>query len=103
MDVDLLIQSQVEGFWGIYCHLARASTLPNPTDLHLFKEGIRPLWEVSFNASSIAVLVSCHEDMYLSGNPYTSSKSPDLVSVRCLEKRMLLTEVEESGLSDLKS
>jgi hypothetical protein len=37
---------QVEGFWGCYCHLARPSTLPNPTDIHLFKEGIRPLWEV---------------------------------------------------------
>ncbi|XP_017977869.1 PREDICTED: eukaryotic translation initiation factor NCBP isoform X2 [Theobroma cacao] len=38
--------STVEGFWVCYCHLARPSTLPSPTDLHLFKEGIRPLWEV---------------------------------------------------------
>lgn len=30
-----------------YCHLARPSSLPSPTDLHLFKEGIRPLWEVT--------------------------------------------------------
>lgn len=37
--------STVEGFWGCYCHLARPSSLPNPTDIHLFKEGIRPLWE----------------------------------------------------------
>jgi hypothetical protein len=43
---DFLCLLQVEGFWGCYCHLARASTLPNPTDFHLFKEGIRPLWEV---------------------------------------------------------
>ncbi|KAM7251100.1 hypothetical protein ACFE04_022983 [Oxalis oulophora] len=41
--------STVEGFWVSYCHLARASTLPTPTDLHLFKEGIRPLWEDSAN------------------------------------------------------
>ncbi|CAM6089826.1 unnamed protein product [Calypogeia fissa] len=39
----------VEGFWSCYCHLARASTLPNPTDFHLFKEGIRPLWEDTAN------------------------------------------------------
>jgi len=43
--------STVEGFWGCYCHLARASTLPNPTDFHLFKEGIRPLWEDAANRS----------------------------------------------------
>ncbi|KAL5218805.1 hypothetical protein ABZP36_019489 [Zizania latifolia] len=37
--------STVESFWVCYCHLARPSSLPSPTDLHLFKEGIRPLWE----------------------------------------------------------
>ncbi|KAL6555482.1 hypothetical protein OROGR_006740 [Orobanche gracilis] len=37
--------STVETFWVCYCHLARPSTLPSPTDLHLFKDGIRPLWE----------------------------------------------------------
>ncbi|KAL8142860.1 hypothetical protein V2J09_015892 [Rumex salicifolius] len=37
---------QVEGFWICYCHLVRPSALPVPTDLHLFKEGIRPLWEL---------------------------------------------------------
>ncbi|KAG0460930.1 hypothetical protein HPP92_021227 [Vanilla planifolia] len=31
--------STVEGFWVCYCHLSRPSTLPSPTDLHLFKEG----------------------------------------------------------------
>lgn len=34
-----------------YCHLARPSSLPSPTDLHLFKEGIRPLWEDSANCN----------------------------------------------------
>ncbi|XP_020960457.1 eukaryotic translation initiation factor NCBP isoform X3 [Arachis ipaensis] len=38
--------STVEGFWVCYCHLSRPSSLLVPTDLHLFKEGIRPLWEV---------------------------------------------------------
>ncbi|KAF7147784.1 hypothetical protein RHSIM_Rhsim03G0001600 [Rhododendron simsii] len=43
--------STVEAFWVCYCHLARPSSLPNPTDLHLFKEGIRPLWEDSANCN----------------------------------------------------
>ncbi|KAL2923248.1 Eukaryotic translation initiation factor NCBP [Bienertia sinuspersici] len=43
--------STVEGFWICYCHFARPSSLPSPTDLHLFKEGIRPLWEDSANCN----------------------------------------------------
>ncbi|GBG79251.1 hypothetical protein CBR_g29302 [Chara braunii] len=43
--------STVEGFWGSYCHMSRAQDLPNPTDLHLFKKGIRPLWEDAANRS----------------------------------------------------
>ncbi|KAL3534027.1 hypothetical protein ACH5RR_007548 [Cinchona calisaya] len=43
--------STVEGFWVSYCHLARPASLPSPTDLHLFKEGIRPLWEDSANCN----------------------------------------------------
>ncbi|THG03528.1 hypothetical protein TEA_009754 [Camellia sinensis var. sinensis] len=42
---------KVEAFWVCYCHLARPSSLPSPTDLHLFKEGIRPLWEDSANCN----------------------------------------------------
>ncbi|KAJ0480580.1 putative translation Initiation factor eIF-4e, eukaryotic translation initiation factor 4E (eIF-4E) [Helianthus annuus] len=43
--------STVEGFWVCYCHLARPSSLPSPTDLHLFKQGIRPLWEDAANCN----------------------------------------------------
>ncbi|EHA8588440.1 eukaryotic translation initiation factor NCBP [Cocos nucifera] len=43
--------STVEGFWVCYCHLVRPSSLPSPTDLHLFKEGIRPLWEDAANCN----------------------------------------------------
>ncbi|URD74857.1 eukaryotic translation initiation factor 4E type [Musa troglodytarum] len=43
--------STVEGFWVCYCHLARPSSLPSPTDIHLFKEGIRPLWEDAANCN----------------------------------------------------
>lgn len=37
--------STVEAFWGIYSHLKRPSTLPSVSDYHIFKKGIRPVWE----------------------------------------------------------
>ena len=37
--------STVEQFWKIYCHLVRPSSLHSHADLHVFKEGIKPLWE----------------------------------------------------------
>jgi hypothetical protein len=35
----------VEGFWKLYNHMTRPSELPN-IDLHVFKEGVKPMWEV---------------------------------------------------------
>ncbi len=35
----------VENFFGVYQHLKRPSTLPLVSDYHLFKKGIRPIWE----------------------------------------------------------
>jgi len=35
----------VEAFFGIYRHLKRPSDLPLVSDYHLFKQGIRPIWE----------------------------------------------------------
>lgn len=35
----------VEHFFGVYKHLKRPSTLPLVSDYHLFKKGIRPIWE----------------------------------------------------------
>ncbi|KAL9998652.1 putative translation Initiation factor eIF-4e, eukaryotic translation initiation factor 4E (eIF-4E) [Helianthus debilis subsp. tardiflorus] len=51
VDKYVLHYLQVEGFWVCYCHLARPSSLPSPTDLHHFKQGIRPLWEDSANCN----------------------------------------------------
>ncbi|XP_052105623.1 eukaryotic translation initiation factor 4E type 2-like isoform X1 [Mytilus californianus] len=41
--------ASVEQFWGIYSHLVRPSDLSGHCDYHLFKEGIRPMWEDSAN------------------------------------------------------
>ncbi len=37
---------KIEGFWKYYNHLVRPHDLPNTSDYHLFKEGIKPMWEV---------------------------------------------------------
>ncbi|KAL9591884.1 MAG: hypothetical protein Q9179_007276 [Wetmoreana sp. 5 TL-2023] len=37
--------STIESFWTVYTHLKRPSSLPSVSDYHLFKKGIRPVWE----------------------------------------------------------
>ncbi|MCJ1409502.1 hypothetical protein MMC19_003583 [Ptychographa xylographoides] len=37
--------STVEAFWTVYSHLKRPSGLPSVSDYHIFKKGIRPVWE----------------------------------------------------------
>ncbi|KAI8638806.1 translation initiation factor eIF 4e-like domain-containing protein [Parasitella parasitica] len=39
----------IEEFWAVYSHLRRPSELPNISDYHLFKEGVRPVWEDTVN------------------------------------------------------
>merc|ERR1712172_289824 len=38
-----------EKFWQIYCHLVRPGDLTSHSDFHLFKKGIKPLWEDEAN------------------------------------------------------
>ena len=39
----------VESFWTIYAHLKRPSQIPTVSDYHIFKDGIRPVWEDDAN------------------------------------------------------
>lgn len=39
----------VEQFWKLYSHMVRASELSGHSDYHLFKDGIRPMWEDDAN------------------------------------------------------
>ncbi|TPX70136.1 hypothetical protein SpCBS45565_g01907 [Spizellomyces sp. 'palustris'] len=41
--------STVEEFWGVYSRLKRPMDLHNISDYHLFKQGIRPIWEDNLN------------------------------------------------------
>jgi translation initiation factor 4E len=34
-----------QDFWKVYAHLKRPSSLPSVSDYHIFKQGIRPVWE----------------------------------------------------------
>jgi len=34
-----------EEFWALYSHLLRPNRIPVATDYHLFKKGIKPMWE----------------------------------------------------------
>jgi len=39
----------IEGFWSIYSHLKRPNDIPQNTDYHLFRKGIRAIWEDADN------------------------------------------------------
>lgn len=39
----------VEAFWTVYSHMKRPSLLPSVSDYHIFKKGIRPVWEDEAN------------------------------------------------------
>lgn len=50
--VKLFALFKVEQFWRFYSHMIRPGDLTGHSDFHLFKEGIKPMWEVSFFFSS---------------------------------------------------
>jgi len=43
--IPLVSFSTAEAFWTVYTHLKRPSTLPSVSDYHIFRKGIRPVWE----------------------------------------------------------
>ena len=38
---------QLDEFWEYFSHMAPAGDLPSVSDYHLFKKGIKPMWEVT--------------------------------------------------------
>ena len=47
IDVHQILFSKVEQFWSFYGYLMRPGELTGHSDIHLFKDGIKPMWEVS--------------------------------------------------------
>jgi len=41
--------ASVEQFWAYYCNMISPCDIPNLSDFHLFKQGIRPMWEDEAN------------------------------------------------------
>ncbi|KAK2720973.1 hypothetical protein QYM36_004756 [Artemia franciscana] len=41
--------ASVEQFWSYYSHISRPSQISGHADFHLFKSGIKPMWEDSAN------------------------------------------------------
>ena len=41
--------NSVESFWALYSYLVRPSDLSSYSDFHLFKDGIKPMWEDEAN------------------------------------------------------
>ncbi|ORZ20600.1 translation initiation factor eIF 4e-like domain-containing protein [Absidia repens] len=41
--------SSIEEFWAVYSHINRPHDLPTISDYHLFKHGVRPMWEDAAN------------------------------------------------------
>ncbi|RKP08483.1 eukaryotic translation initiation factor 4E-1 [Thamnocephalis sphaerospora] len=47
---ELITFDTVEDFWGVYNNIAKANELQSGANYHLFKKGIRPMWEDTANA-----------------------------------------------------
>jgi translation initiation factor 4E len=48
----------VEGFWSVYNHIKRASTIPNGGNYRLFKAEIEPKWEDPNNKNGGSIVVA---------------------------------------------
>ncbi|KAK9469533.1 translation initiation factor eIF 4e-like domain-containing protein [Lipomyces arxii] len=51
----------VEEFWGVYNNVPKASDLPQKSDYHLFKQGVRPEWEDRQNTEGGKWAYQCRE------------------------------------------
>lgn len=52
---------KVEQFWRFYSHMIRPGDLTGHSDFHLFKEGIKPMWEVgAFTYFLVSLVLDYH-------------------------------------------
>lgn len=49
--------STAEAFWALYSHCIRPSALPRGTEYHLFRDGIRPMWEDPANVNGGTLMI----------------------------------------------
>jgi hypothetical protein len=54
--------STAEDFWFFYSHLIRPCDVTVPSDFHLFRKGIKPMWEDEENLNGGKWMVRCKKD-----------------------------------------
>ncbi len=47
----------IEGFWKIYNHISKPSDIPATSELHMFRSGIKPIWEDEQNRAGGKLMV----------------------------------------------
>ena len=52
----------LEDFWAIYQHLTRPDDCIGKTDLHLFKDPIKPIWNDDLNKNGGKLILKCNKD-----------------------------------------
>jgi len=53
----------VEAFWAHYCWMLRPYEMPTSTDFHIFREGIKPMWEDAANRPGGKLVVRIRKGM----------------------------------------
>uniref|UniRef100_A0A8C0H0U4 Eukaryotic translation initiation factor 4E type 2 n=1 Tax=Chelonoidis abingdonii TaxID=106734 RepID=A0A8C0H0U4_CHEAB len=83
--------ASVEQFWRFYSHMVRPGDLTGHSDFHLFKEGIKPMWEDDANKNGGKWIIRlrkglasrCWENLILAmlGEHMCSGWSEDIISI----------------------
>jgi len=76
----------VEQFWSVYSHILRPSEVPCAMDYHLFKIGIKPMWEHEANVNGGKWIVHLRKS-------YTSRCWENLVMAMLGEQFMVGQEI----------
>ncbi|KAH0786362.1 eukaryotic translation initiation factor 4E type 2 isoform X3 [Histomonas meleagridis] len=85
----------IEGFWSLYSHLKKPNDVSPPTDYHLFRKGIRAIWEDNDNVNGGKWMIRLKKGLAsyywerlilaLIGEQFSSDVNGAVVSVRFQE------------------
>eukprot|EP01053_Blabericola_migrator_P005248 Blabericola_migrator_1__5247@NODE_269_length_10566_cov_217_328317_g225_i0_p4_GENE_NODE_269_length_10566_cov_217_328317_g225_i0NODE_269_length_10566_cov_217_328317_g225_i0_p4_ORF_typecomplete_len267_score26_22IF4E/PF01652_18/6_6e47_NODE_269_length_10566_cov_217_328317_g225_i070327832 len=60
--IPICVVSTAEAFWALYSHCIRPSQLERGTEYHLFREGIKPMWEDPANQNGGTLMLRLKKD-----------------------------------------
>eukprot|EP01054_Gregarina_sp_Poly1_P006223 Gregarina_sp_Poly_1__6222@NODE_32_length_19284_cov_132_623615_g29_i0_p7_GENE_NODE_32_length_19284_cov_132_623615_g29_i0NODE_32_length_19284_cov_132_623615_g29_i0_p7_ORF_typecomplete_len284_score30_39IF4E/PF01652_18/1_6e43_NODE_32_length_19284_cov_132_623615_g29_i031514002 len=60
--IPICVVSTAEAFWALYSHCIRPSQLARGTEYHLFREGIKPMWEDPANQQGGTLTLRLRKD-----------------------------------------